>query len=154
MSTKGRAQSIKGCLGGWNSPLSNKVELNGPFPYCSLWEKYLPTAYRAIYEESPEDDDSKQDRAGGLDDLEVTVLVGEEDHHRKAADDDALEDEEDGPEDHVEGDDASRAVNTFLTSLRTLQTLELSLQVIQGQVLALKQWKYYILWNIGNIILC
>ena len=136
-STKGRAQSIKGCFSGWNSPLSNRVELNGPFSNCSLWEKYLPTAYRAIYEEGPEDDDSKQDRAGGFDDLEVTVLVGEEDHHRKAADDDALEDEEDGPEDDVEGDNAGRAVCALIAALCALETLELRLEVVECQVLTL-----------------
>ena len=123
---------------GWSNLLSNRVELNGPFSNCSLWEKYLPTAYRAIYEEGPEDDDSKQDRAGGLDDLEVTVLVGEEDHHRKAADDDALEDEEDGPEDHVEGDNAGGAVLTVVTALSTLETLELCLEVVECQVLSLQ----------------
>ena len=94
-------------------------------------------SYRAVDEEGSEDNNSQQDWAGGLDDLEVAVLVGEEDHHRETADDDALEDEEDGPEDHVEGDNARGAVHALLTALSTLQALELSLQVVEGQVLSL-----------------
>ena len=96
-------------------------------PVTILKHFQQPRAYRAVYEEGPEDDDSEEDWAGGLDDLEVAVLVCEEDHHGETADDDALEDEENGPEDHVEGDNAGRAVHTLLTSLGTLETLELRL---------------------------
>ena len=67
----------------------------------------------------------------------MAVLVGEEDHDRETADDDALEDEEDGPEDHVEGDNAGGAVLTVVTALSTLETLELCLQLVQGQVFSL-----------------
>ena len=68
----------------------------------------------------------------------MAVLVGEEDHHWQAADDDALEDEEDGPEDHVEGDNAGGAVLTVITALGTLETLELCLKVVECQVLSLQ----------------
>ena len=68
----------------------------------------------------------------------MAVLVGEEDHHREAADDDALEDEEDGPEDHVEGDNTGGTVLAFITTLGTLETLELSLEVVECQVLSLQ----------------
>ena len=67
----------------------------------------------------------------------MAVLVGEEDDHGEAADDDALEDEEDGPEDHVEGDNAGGAVLTLVTALGTLETLELCLKVVECQVLSL-----------------
>ena len=110
--------------------------------------------YRAVDEEGSEDNNSQQDWAGGLDDLEVAVLVGEEDHHRETADDDALEDEEDGPEDHVEGDNAGGAVLTVVTALSTLETLELCLQLVQGQVFSLvvrqvkvEQKKYIFVWT-------
>ena len=69
----------------------------------------------------------------------MAVLVGEEDHHRETADDDALEDEEDGPEDHVEGDNTGGAVLAVITALSALQTLELCLKVVECQVLSLKQ---------------
>ena len=95
-------------------------------------------SYRAVDEEGSEDNDSQQHWAGGLDNLEVAVLVGEEDHHRETADDDALEDEEDGPEDHVEGDNTGRAVLTVVTALSTLETLELCLKVVECQVLSLQ----------------
>ena len=68
----------------------------------------------------------------------MAVLVGEEDHHWQAPDDDALEDEEDGPEDHVEGDNAGGAVLTVVTALSTLETLELCLKVVECQVLSLQ----------------
>ena len=98
----------------------------------------LSESYRAVDEEGPEDDYSQQDRTGSLDNLEVAVLVGEEDHHRETADDDALEDEEDGPEDHVEGDNAGGAVLAVVTALGTLETLELSVEVVECQVLSLQ----------------
>ena len=98
---------------------------------------FWPLFYRAVDEEGSEDNDSQQHWAGGLDNLEVAVLVGEEDHHRQTADDDALEDEEDGPEDHVEGDDAGGAVHTLVAALCTLEALELRLQLVQGEVLSL-----------------
>ena len=68
----------------------------------------------------------------------MAVLVGEEDDHGEAADDDALEDEEDGPEDHVEGDNAGGAVLTVITALGTLETLKLCLEVVECQVLSLQ----------------
>ena len=95
-------------------------------------------SYRAVDEECSEDNYSEKDRTGGLDDLEVAVLVGEEDHNREAADDDALEDEEDGPEDHVEGDNTGGAVLAVIAALGTLETLELSLEVVECQVLSLQ----------------
>ena len=93
--------------------------------------------YRAVDEEGSEDNDSQQHWAGGLDNLEVAVLVGEEDHHRQTADDDALEDEEDGPENDVEGDNAGRAVCALIAALCALETLELRLEVVECQVLTL-----------------
>ena len=68
----------------------------------------------------------------------MAVLVGEEDHHRQAPDDDTLEDEQDGPEDHVEGDNAGGAVLAVVTALGTLETLELSVEVVECQVLSLQ----------------
>ena len=53
--------------------------------------------HRAVDEEGPEDDDPEEDGAGGLDDLEVAVLVGEQHHHRQAADDHALQHQQDRP---------------------------------------------------------
>ena len=94
--------------------------------------------HRAVDEEGPEDDDPEEDGAGGLDHLQVAVLVREEDHHGQTADDDALEDEEDGAEDHVERDNAGSTVHTLITTLRTLETLEGVLHVIQSHVDSLK----------------
>ena len=68
----------------------------------------------------------------------MAVLVGEEDHDRETADDDALEDEEDGAEDHVERDNAGSTVHTLITTLCTLETLERVLHVIQSHVDSLK----------------
>ena len=103
--------------------------------------------YRAVDEESPEDDDSQEDWTSGLDHLQVAVLVREEDHHGQTADDDALEDEKDGPEDHVEGDDAGGAVHTLVAAFCTLEALELRLQLVEGEVLSLTvtQFRFYFL---------
>ena len=60
--------------------------------------------------------------------LNVLVLVGEEDDYGKAADDDALEDEQDGPQDPVEGDDARRSVSAALAARGTFEALEGLLQ--------------------------
>ena len=91
-------------------------------------------SYRAVDEEGSEDNNSQQDWAGGLDDLEVTVLVGEEDHHGEAADDDALEDEEDAPQDDVQGHDARRPIFALITTLGAGKTLERLIEIIQGHV--------------------
>ena len=90
--------------------------------------------HRAVDEEGPEDDDPEEDGAGGLDHLQVAVLVREEDHHGQTPDDDALEDEEDGPEDHVEGDDAGGGVHALLAPLRARQALEGGRVVVKGPV--------------------
>ena len=56
--------------------------------------------HRAVDEEGPEDDDPEEDGAGGLDHLQVAVLVGEQHHHRQAADDHALQHQQDRPRVH------------------------------------------------------
>jgi hypothetical protein len=56
--------------------------------------------------------------------LDIFVLVSKENHDREAEDDDALEDEEDGPQDPVQGHDARRSVGTALTAGGTFETLE------------------------------
>ena len=96
------------------------------------------TLYRAVDKEGAEDDDTEEHRAGGLDHLEVAVLVGEEDHHGEAADDDALEDQEDASQDDVEGHDARGPVLALIAALGAGKTLERLIQIIQGHVGSLK----------------
>ena len=97
---------------------------------------------RAVYEESSKDDDPQQDWTGGLDHLEVAVLVCEQDDHGEAADDDALEDEEDGPEDHVQGDDARGAVHAVLATFGTHQALKPCVGTTDPGPIQLKQKKF------------
>ena len=94
--------------------------------------------YRAVDEERAEDDDTEEHGAGGLDHLEVAVFVGEEDHDGEAADDDELEDEEDAPQDDVEGHDTRGAVLALVTALGTGKALECLIQIVQGHVGALE----------------
>ena len=65
--------------------------------------------HRAVDEEGPEDDDPEEDGAGGLDHLQVAVLVGEQHHHRQAADDHALQHQQDRPDQSEVSTSASKS---------------------------------------------
>ncbi len=82
----------------------------------------------------------------------MAVSPGEEGHCRQTADDDDLQDEDGGPHDPVEGDDARTVVLAHVAAFRTRQTLVLVLVVVHALHALHKSVNISVAWPHANFM--